>query len=227
MKYIFTICLVSIILTSSCSNKQTYSDLSEKDSLQQRIDSIHNIDVKLSFKEFVVGDSMPKPDKNGLFSERIKLSPIDDYSYIGNTSIDYLDEEGHNRTAYSKIQVDILNSQIAKISLLSDSWGLCKFFIDTYNNRFYESEPITTNHMGAYNDRYIWYFKNQCFIIDRLYHKDKEFGMYNITDAMLIEYKHNVMSSILDSIFSVKDSLKQNVKNRLIESEIKRLRNNI
>lgn len=226
MKYLLSFVFVIIVVMVSCNSNGAYRELQEKDSLQLIADSFQNKDIKLTFKGLTVGDSLKRNEK-GLYGDGFNLSAINEYSYQGSTSIPFIDSHGNERTEYPKIQVDVLNGLIAKISLLTDSWGLCKFFIDTFNDRYYEKEPIESKRGGGYNEYYGWFFKEQHISINRLYHIDPESGIYHITDAALIEYEHTELGKELDSIFASIDSLKKEEKGKLIEQEKTRLRNNI
>lgn len=225
MKHLLSVFAIVLILTS-CNSNGVNRELQEKDSLQLIAKSFQNKDIKLTFKGLTVGDSLKRNEK-GLYGDGFNLSAINEYSYQGSISIPFIDSHGNERTEYPKIQVDILNGLIAKISLLTDSWGLCKFFIDTFNDRYYEKEPIESKRGGAYNEHYGWFFKEQHICINRLYHIDPESGIYHITDAALIEYEHTELGKKLDNIFASIDSLKKEKKGKLIEQEKKRLRDNI
>lgn len=225
MKHLLSVFAIVLVLVS-CNSNGVNSELQEKDSLQLVADSFKTKDIKLTFKGLTIGDSL-KPNEKGLYGDGIHLLPISEYSYQGNISIPFIDSDEEERTDYPKIQVDVLNGLIVKISLLTDSWDLCKFFIETFNDRYYEKEPIKSNRGGGYNDHYGWFFKEQNICINRLYHIDPESGIYHITDAALIEYEHTELSKELDSIFASIDSLKQEEKGKLIEQEKKRLRDNI
>lgn len=226
MKYLLSFVFVIIVVMVSCNSNGAYRELQEKDSLQLIADSFQNKDIKLTFKGLTVGDSLKRNEK-GLYGDGFNLSAINEYSYQGSTSIPFIDSHGNERTEYPKIQVDVLNGLIAKISLLTDSWGLCKFLIDTFNDRYYKKEPIESKRGGGYNEYYGWFFKEQHISINRLYHIDPESGIYHITDAALIEYEHTELGKELDSIFASIDSLKKEEKGKLIEQEKTRLRNNI
>ena len=226
MKHLLSSVFAIVLVLASCNTNGVNSELQEKDSLQLIADSFKAKDIKLTFKGLTVGDSL-KPSEKGLYGDGVRLYPINEYSYQGSISIPFIDSDGDERTEYPKIQVDVQNGLIAKISLLTDSWSLCKFFIDTFNDRYYEKEPIESNRGGGYNDYYGWFFKEQHISINRLYHIDPESGIYHITDAALIEYEHTELGKELDSIFASIDSLKKEEKGKLIEQEKTRLRNNI
>ena len=226
MKHLLLSVFAIVLVLTSCNSNGVNRELQEKDSLQLIVDSIHSKDIKLTFKGLTVGDSL-KPSDKGLYGDGIHLTAIDEYSYQGNVNISFIDSDGHERTEYPKIQVDVLNGVIVKVGLLTDSWGLCKFFIDTFNDRYYEEEPRTSNRVGSYNDHYGWFFKEQNICINRLYHIDPESGIYHITDAALIEYEHTELGKRLDNIIASLDSLKKEEKGKLTEQEKKRLRDNI
>ena len=225
MKYLLSVVAI-VLLLASCNSNGVNRELQEKDSLQLIIDSFQTKDIKLTFRGLTVGDSL-KQNENGLYGDGIRLNTINEYSYQGSISIPFVDSDGNERTEYPKIQVDVLNGLIVKISLLTDSWGLCKFFIDTFNDRYYEEEPRTSNRVGSYNDHYGWFFKEQNICINRLYHIDPESGIYHITDAALIEYEHTELGKKLDNIIASLDSLNKEEKDKFIEQEKKRLRDNI
>lgn len=226
MKHLLLSVVAIVLVLASCNTNGANSELQEKDSLQLVADSFKTKDIKLTFKGLTVGDSL-KPNEKGLYGDGVRLHPISEYSYQGNVSIPFIDSDEKERTEYPKIQVDVFNGLIVKISLLTDSWDLCKFFIETFNDRYYEKEPIKSNRGGGYNDHYGWFFKEQNICIDRLYHIDTESGIYHITDAALIEYEHTELGKKLDSIIASLDSLNKDEKDKLIELEKKRLRDNI
>ena len=134
MKYLLSVVAIVLVL-ASCNSNGVNRELQEKDSLQLIADSFKTKDIKLTFKDLIVGDSL-KPNEKGLYGDGIRLLPISEYSYQGNISIPFIDSDGDERTEYPKIQVDVLNGLIVKISLLTDSWDLCKFFIETFNDRY-------------------------------------------------------------------------------------------
>lgn len=218
--YIY-ILLISVL--ASCNSNKTRSISNEKDSLSQVIDSFSNIDVQLSFKGLTLGTPFIESDKKGYYGDGLLLSKINECSFQGTTSISYIDDDGNEKTDYPQAQVDVVDGLIAKISILSKSWNVWKFYIDTYNSRYYESKPSESKNGGADQQCYSWHFKGQRIYIRRLYHTDSELGVYRITDAVLIEYEHDTLCEKLEQILSSLDSLKEeNIKKRTED-----LRNNI
>ena len=226
MKYLPSVFVAIAIALTSCGSNGTSVRSENKDSLQLVVDSYRNTDIMLSFKGLKVGDSL-SIDSNGLYGDSIKLYPIDEYTYQGCVSIPYMDGDGKKRTEFPNIHVDVLKGRIAKISILSESWGLCKFFIETFNDRYYKKEPVESGGLGRYNETYFWTFKTQSIIINRKYHLDPQHRIYHITDSVLIAYAHDAMAKTLDCIFTKRDSLKRDENRKRIENETKQLRENI
>lgn len=225
MKYILLFFVAISMLIVSCTSNGQSGVSQEKDSLQLVADSFQNVDIKLSFKGLTIGDSL-KPNPNGLYGTGFTLSAINEYSYQERTGVSFIDD-GKERTEYPTIQVDVLDGRIVRISVLTDSWGLCKFFIDTFNDRYYKKEPITSGNSGVYTDYYGWFFKEQNISIRRTYHKDAKHGIYNITDAALIEYENTQQCRRLDAIFEEMDSVRAKEKEMKIDEDTKRFRDNI
>lgn len=91
------------------------------------------------------------------------------------------------------------------------------FFVQTFNDRYYEEEPVEVNNMGAYEKHYNWFFKNGNIHISDLYHIDPASGIYHVHDAILIEYKDISLSSEIDSI----ESQRKKAENTALEKEKK------
>ena len=202
------------LLFLSCNSNNTKSLADEKDSFNQVVDSFYNVDVHLSFNGLALGTPLCETDKKGIYGDGIAMTKINDCSYQGTVGISLIDADGNEYIEYPKVQVDIVDGLIAKISLLSESWNLCKFYIETYNNRYYESEPRDISKGGAYEEYYGWYFKEQSINIRRLYHTDSEYGVYRITDGVFIEYEHSKLCKKLEKIIASRDSLKEDNINK-------------
>ena len=193
--YFLFVC-ISVI---SCGGNSHSPIMTREDSIRQVKDSFSNTIVNLSYKGLEIGAKADNLDSLllgcGVFSTK-----SDGYFIQGRHEIVYVDKNNEELREWVALQVDTIHNRIAKVSLLGKSYKLADFFVQTFNERYYEEEPVEVNKMGAYVTHHNWLFKNSNIHISDLYHIDPASGIYHVHDAILIEYEDRILSSEIDSI---------------------------
>ena len=183
----------------SCGGNSNSSIMTREDSIRQVKDSFSNTIVNLSYKGLEIGAKADKIDSL-LLSCGVYSTQSEGYFIQGRHEIAYVDKNNEEMRDWVTLQVDTIHNRIAKVSLLGKSYKLADFFVQTFNQRYYEEEPVEVNKMGAYEKHHNWLFKNSNIHISDLYHIDPVSGIYHVHDAILIEYEDRILSSEIDSI---------------------------
>lgn len=193
--YLLFVCVSTI----SCGGNSNSSIMTREDSIRQVKDSFSNTIVNLSYKGLEIGAKADKIDSL-LLSCGVYSTKTDGYYIQGRHEIAYVDKNNEELRDWVTLQVDTIHNRIAKVSLLGKSYKLADFFVQTFNQRYYEEEPVEVNKTGAYEKHHNWLFKNSNIHITDLYHIDPVSGIYHVHDAILIEYEDRILSSEIDSI---------------------------
>lgn len=183
----------------SCGGNSNSSIMTREDSIRQVKDSFSNTIVNLSYKGLEISAKADKIDSL-LLSCGVYSTKSDGYFIQGRHEIAYVDKNNEELHDWVTLQVDTIHNRIAKVSLLGKSYKLADFFVQTFNQRYYEEEPVEVNKTGAYEKHHNWLFKNSNIHITDLYHIDPVSGIYHVHDAILIEYEDRILSSEIDSI---------------------------
>ena len=220
--YFLFVCISAI----SCVGNSHSPIMTREDSIRQVKDSFSNTIVNLSYKGLEIGAEADNIDSLllgcGVFSTK-----SDGYFIQGSHEIVYVDENNEELRECGVLQVDTIHNRIAKVSLLGKSYKLANFFVQTFNERYYEEEPIELNKMGAYETHHYWVFKNSNIHICDLYHIDPVSGIYHIHDAILIEYEDKSLSSEIDSINAQKKEEEKTILDRERRQNADKLRGDI
>ena len=152
--YLF-VCLSAI----SCVGNSHSPIMTREDSIQQVKDSFSNTIVNLSYKGLEIGAKADKIDSL-LLSCGVYSTKTDGYFIQGRHEIAYVDKNNEELRDWVTLQVDTIHNRIAKVSLLGKSYKLADFFVQTFNQRYYEEEPVEVNKTGAYEKHHNWLFKN-------------------------------------------------------------------
>lgn len=237
MKIIFQIFLgVCICLMAiSCEDKAKKEARERKLALQQKIDSLSNTDVKLSFMGIEIGGDIKQVD------EAIKQGTIENVAdsndvYIGNIVIPY----SADAKVKAIIRIMTIDKKVATIELLFRNQFASRFFVETFQERYYDDDELQLYHYKIRDD-YLWDFKEQYVrVIDKKHGEPQETttnGKYNIErvtvyDATAVEYFHKKLyDKILEKAKqekAIKDradaARRDSIRNleRIKESEIKR-----
>ena len=193
--YLLFVCVSTI----SCGGNSNSSIMTREDSIRQVKDSFSNTIVNLSYKGLEIGAKADKIDSL-LLSCGVYSTQSEGYFIQGRHEIAYVDKNNEEMRDWVTLQVDTIHNRIAKVSLLGKSYKLADFFVQTFNQRYYEEEPVEVNKTGAYEKHHNWFFKNSNIHITDLYHIDPVSGIYHVHDAILIEYEDRILSSEIDSI---------------------------
>lgn len=193
--YLLFVCVSTI----SCGGNSNSSIMTREDSIRQVKDSFSNTIVNLSYKGLEIGAKADKIDSL-LLSCGVYSTKSDGYFIQGRHEIAYVDKNNEELCDWVTLQVDTIHNRIAKVSLLGKSYKLADFFIQTFNQRYYEDGPVEVNETGAYEKHHNWLFKNSNIHITDLYHIDPVSGIYHVHDAILIEYEDRILCSEIDSI---------------------------
>ncbi len=193
--YLLFVCVSTI----SCGGNSNSSIMTREDSIRQVKDSFSNTIVNLSYKGLEIGAKADKIDSL-LLSCGVYSTKSDGYFIQGRHEIAYVDKNNEELCDWVTLQVDTIHNRIAKVSLLGKSYKLADFFIQTFNQRYYEDGPVEVNKTGAYEKHHNWLFKNSNIHITDLYHIDPVSGIYHVHDAILIEYEDRILCSEIDSI---------------------------
>lgn len=193
--YLLFVCVSTI----SCGGNSNSSIMTREDSIRQVKDSFSNTIVNLSYKGLEIGAKADKIDSL-LLSCGVYSTKTDGYFIQGRHEIAYVDKNNEELRDWVTLQVDTIHNRIAKVSLLGKSYKLADFFVQTFNQRYYEEEPVEVNKTGVYEKHHNWLFKNSNIHITDLYHIDPVSGIYHVHDAILIEYEDRILSSEIDSI---------------------------
>lgn len=193
--YLLFVCVSTI----SCGGNSNSFIMTREDSIRQVKDSFSNTIVNLSYKGLEIGAKADKIDSL-LLSCGVYSTKTDGYFIQGRHEIAYVDKNNEELRDWVTLQVDTIHNRIAKVSLLGKSYKLADFFVQTFNQRYYEEEPVEVNKTGAYEKHHNWLFKNSNIHITDLYHIDPVSGIYHVHDAILIEYEDRILSSEIDSI---------------------------
>lgn len=220
------ILLTSVLAIVSCIGGTASAPLTKEDSIRILRDSFSNTIVNLSYNGIRIGANADSIDS--LLLECGVYSTKNDGHFIqGRHEITYVDKDNKELRERVELQVDTIHNRIARISLLGHSYKLADYFVETFNIRYYENEPVVINKMGAYERRHNWAFRNSNIHVSDLYHIDPVTGIYHVHDAILIEYKDIPLSAEIDSI----EAQRKEMENAAMESERKfkadRLRENI
>lgn len=194
--YLSFVCVTSI---SSCVGISHSPIMTREDSIRQVKDSFSNTIVNLSYKGLKIGAKADNIDSL-LFSCGVFSTKSDGYFIQGRHEIAYVDKNNKELREWVALQVDTIHNRIAKVSLLGKSYKLMDFFVQTFNERYYEEEPVEVNKTGVYETHHNWLFKNSNIHISDLYHIDPVSGIYHVHDAILIEYEDRILSAEIDSI---------------------------
>ena len=206
--------LFMCLCTISCGGNSHSPIMTREDSIQQVKDSFSNTIVNLSYKGLEIGAKADNIDSL-LLSCGVYSTKSDGHFIQGRHEIAYVDKNNEELRSWVKLQVDTIHNRIARVSLLGQSYKIADFFVQTFNDRYYEEEPVETNKMGAYEKHYNWFFKNGNIHISDLYHIDPASGIYHVHDAILVEYKDMSLSSEIDS----KESRRKEAENAALEKE--------
>ena len=193
--YLLFVCVSTI----SCGGNSNSFIMTREDSIRQVKDSFSNTIVNLSYKGLEIGAKADKIDSL-LLSCGVYSTKTDGYFIQGRHEIAYVDKNNEELRDWVTLQVDTIHNRIAKVSLLGKSYKLADFFVQTFNQRYYEEEPVEVNKTGAYEKHHNWLFKNSNIHITDLYRIDPVSGIYHVHDAILIEYEDRILSSEIDSI---------------------------
>lgn len=220
--YLLFVCVSTI----SCGGNSNSSIMTREDSIRQVKDSFSNTIVNLSYKGLEIGAKADKIDSL-LLSCGVYSTKTDGYFIQGRHEIAYVDKNNEELRDWVTLQVDTIHNQIAKVSLLGKSYKLADFFVQTFNQRYYEEEPVEVNKTGAYEKHHNWLFKNSNIHITDLYHIDPVSGIYHVHDAILIEYEDRILSSEIDSINEKKKESEKAALDRERKQNADKLREDI
>lgn len=236
MKLIIQVFLSVIICFAviSCENKSKNEVNDRKLALQQKVDSLSNTDVKLSFMGIDIGGDINK------IEEAINQGKIDNVVdsngvYIGNVMIPY---DKYGTKVKSLIRIMTIDKKVAAIELLFKNQYASRFFVETFQERYYNDDELENNFFQRYS--YVWSFKEQYVRVWNKTHEEPTEvitnGEYNIEkvnvyDATYVEYFHRHLYDIIlekankekvakDSTNKVRQDSIENV-NRMKEKEIK------
>ena len=210
----------------SCGGNSNSSIMTREDSIRQVKDSFSNTIVNLSYKGLEISAKADKIDSL-LLSCGVYSTKSDGYFIQGRHEIAYVDKNNEELHDWVTLQVDTIHNRIAKVSLLGKSYKLADFFVQTFNQRYYEEEPVEVNKTGAYEKHHNWLFKNSNIHITDLYHIDPVSGIYHVHDAILIEYEDRILSSEIDSINEKKKESEKAALDRERKQNADKLREDI
>ena len=220
--YLLFVCVSTI----SCGGNSNSSIMTREDSIRQVKDSFSNTIVNLSYKGLEISAKADKIDSL-LLSCGVYSTKSDGYFIQGRHEIAYVDKNNEELHDWVTLQVDTIHNRIAKVSLLGKSYKLADFFVQTFNQRYYEEEPVEVNKTGAYEKHHNWLFKNSNIHITDLYHIDPVSGIYHVHDAILIEYEDRILSSEIDSINEKKKKSEKAALDRERKQNADKLREDI
>ena len=220
--YLLFVCVSTI----SCGGNSNSSIMTREDSIRQVKDSFSNTIVNLSYKGLEIGAKADKIDSL-LLSCGVYSTQSEGYFIQGRHEIAYVVKNNEEMRDWVTLQVDTIHNRIAKVSLLGKSYKLADFFVQTFNQRYYEEEPVEVNKMGAYEKHHNWLFKNSNIHISDLYHIDPVSGIYHVHDAILIEYEDRILSSEIDSINEKKKESEKAALDRERKQNADKLREDI
>ena len=220
--YLLLVCVSTI----SCGGNSNSPIMKREDSIRQVKDSFSNTIVNISYKGLEIGAKADNLDSLllgcGVFSTK-----SDGHFIQGRHEITYVDKNNEELREWITLQVDTIHNRIAKVSLLGKSYKLADFFVQTFNERYYEEDPVEVNKMGAYEKHHNWLFKNSNIHISDLYHIDPVSGIYHVHDAILIEYEDRILSSEIDSINEKKKESEKAALDRERKQNADKLREDI
>ncbi len=239
MKYVIQVfCVIICFVAISCGNKADKEARKRKLALQQRIDSLSNTDVKLSFMGIDIGGDIKQ------IEEAIKQGKIDNVVdsngvYIGNVIIPY---DTNNAKVNALIRIMTIDKKVAAIELAFNNQSASLFFVTTFQERYYDDDELHYSYSLPYGrDDYLWDFKEQYVSVrDKKHGEPQETmtnGKYNIErvnvyDATYVEYYHkrlydkileiaNKEKVVKDSVDAARHDSIVNVERR-IEEELKK-----
>lgn len=132
----------------SCGGNSNSSIMTREDSIRQVKDSFSNTIVNLSYKGLEISAKADIIDSL-LLSCGVYSTKSDGYFIQGRHEIAYVDKNNEELRDWVTLQVDTIHNRIAKVSLLGKSYKLADFFVQTFNQRYYEEEPVEVNKTGA------------------------------------------------------------------------------
>lgn len=226
------ICLVAL----SCEDKAKKEARERKLALKQKIDSLSNTDVKLSFMGIEIGGDIKQVDeaiKEGTIENVVDSNGV----YIGDVIIPYSSD---NAKVNALIRIMTIDKKVAAIELLFRSQFASSFFVETFQERYYDDDELQ-EYQYKIRDDYLWDFKEQCVRVrDKKHGEPQETttnGKYNIErvnvyDATTVEYFHKELYNRMLEIAKQEKASKEradaarrdSIRNleRIKESEIKR-----
>ena len=237
----------------SCDKKVKTSWEIRVEQERQKGDSLKNTDVKLSFMGIEVGGSIDKIEE-AIKKEKVSIDSCGNGIYYGKVSFPCI----HDTTTYyigGFMRIRTVNNRVASIDLYFSDINVYDFFIDTFNERYYDTGVYHWREPDPYRDIYcyIWSFKEQNVKVDRETHKEirkknfiertekNNWEEVDVAHGTSVTYSHKELlkefyeqtKKIANREENLKDSLKKvKIKDslekvRIKENKIEKIKNNI
>lgn len=224
MKSWFGLFFLACCIFSSCNQKKSDWEL-KQEQLKNRVDSLRNTDVTLSFMGIDIGGNIDKIEE-AIKEEKIRIDSCSNGIYIGKVSVPYIkDTITYNFLALMRIGT--LNNKVASIELVFKNSEAFDFFKETFNERYYDIDEYYS--LDDYHRKHcFWSFKEQTVRLDKITHKeisdvvvgsDPQTGKnvwapreVDIVDAISVEYLHDELDEQLRSIASRDENIKDSVE---------------
>lgn len=204
----FFFCLLAI----SCVDKTKKDARDKKLALQHKIDSLSNADVKLSFMGIEIGGDIKQVEeaiKKGTINNVVDSNGV----YIGDVIIPYSTD---NAKVKALMRIMTIDKKVAAIELLFRSQFASSFFVETFQERYYNDDKLQ-EYQYKIRDDYLWDFKEQYVRVrDKKHEEPQETttnGKYNIErvnvyDATTVEYFHKKLYNRMLEIAKQKKATK-------------------
>lgn len=171
MKRLLFITLISIFVISCEEKDKRTIELEQKEAtLIQIRDSLSNEDIQLSFMGIVIGGDICQID-SAVNLGKIKIDSCSNGTYIGTTLVPCI-EDTTKFNAEALVRIGTLDNIIVAVELLFEKpyqlLPVYKFFMKTFNERYYDEEWLTGYRRGSY----IWSFKKQSVHVEKVTHKE-------------------------------------------------------
>lgn len=229
-KLLYCICL--ILFTSSCNNTPSPWEKKQAELIHKR-DSLRETDIRLSFMGMELGEDISLID-SAVTKEKIFIDSCLNGIYIGHVTVPCV-KDTTSFDAEAIMRIVSVQNKIASIELFFKNRNVFDFFVDTYNERYYNQYEEKLYSMSSDMDYYSWWFKNQYLSVRKEKHEELGYGvvgydkeahknqwdlkMIKVTDGISVEYHDINLSDIIEKRLEIENSIQDNFDNKLLEEK--------
>lgn len=228
---LYILCLLLYI--SSCNNTSPYEK--KRAEINHIIDSLRNTEIRLSFMGIEIGGDINLID-SAVAKGKINIDSCQNGIYIGFVTVPCI-EDTVSFEAEAIMRIATINRKIASIELFFKNTNVFDFYVNTYNERYYDQHEarLYSNSLSTDMDYCSWWFKNQFIIVGKNKHQELGYGvvgrdketqknqwdlkMVKVTDGISVEYHDIHLYDIIKKRNEEESSMQDSIDNLLLKEK--------